>query len=56
MSLPPVRVAVDQLPGNEPQLPFVSATSSRSNTLVLESTPEPPSLPPFFVTGTDSDV
>src|SRR5437868_7736726 len=53
MSLPPLSVTVDQLPGKLPQLPPESATSSRCSTLVLESTPEPPSLPPFFVTGTE---
>ena len=56
MSLPPTSVTLDQLEGKVPQLPFVSPISSRCTVLVVLSTPEPPSVPPFFVTGTDSAV
>ena len=51
MSFPPVSVTVDQLPEKLPQVPFASVASSRSRMLVVASTSEPPSVPPFFVTG-----
>jgi hypothetical protein len=51
VSLPALSVTVDQLPGKLPQAPFVKVAVSRSSVLVLASRLEPPSVPPFFVTG-----
>ena len=51
--MPAVRVIVVQLPLKEPQLPPESVASSRCTTLEPAARPEPPSLPPFSVTGTE---
>ena len=56
MSLPPTSVMVDQLPAKVPHVPLLSVVSSRSTMLVVLSTPEAPSLPPFFVTATEGLV
>jgi hypothetical protein len=53
VSFPPLSVTVVQLPEKPPQAPLLSVASSRSRMLVVESTPAPPSVPPFFVTGTE---
>jgi hypothetical protein len=53
VSLPLLRVTVVQLSEKLPHDPFERLATSRWRMLVVPSTPEPPSLPPFFVTATE---
>jgi hypothetical protein len=44
VSLPPVRVTVDQLPVNTPQVPFERPIASRWTVIEDAFTPDPPPL------------
>ncbi len=56
MSLLPVRVTVVHVPLQPEQVPPLSVATSRCTTLEPGARPEPESLPPLTVTGTDRAV